>query len=308
MSVGPGKVRVYRANDPHGLKAVTSKAPSSTPPKRKKVGASPREFLDGATKPVRIMPEPLKPIRVRQRLLLDDKQKQRLDTLFLAPNALAGLLRAYPQKLVSPADASLFLLRNRKELDGCINPAARERAVDLLTELLLQWSGTPPVSIAIDFDDASLTPDLKVYLPLDGFRGVSVEEPMRLFGQRKGRLFQQPFTLFKEGGHYFIAVTLKPKFEAVATEPPPHLQKPKVNAATKAQKLKDVRTKEIKLLPGQPLPYISGLRNPPEEPKQRVLYSKYSGVFTSGLKAMNWGSLSGWGVNGGLPSLGKSSR
>ncbi|MDP2249411.1 MAG: hypothetical protein Q8K14_03145 [Hydrogenophaga sp.] len=219
-----------------------------------------------------------------------------METLFLAPKALAALLRAYPQKLQTQADASVFLLSNRKALDGCINPAARERAIDLLTELLLQWSGNPPDSLGIEFEDASLTPDQKVFLPLEGLRGVEVAEPLQLQQQRRGRRFLLPFTLFQEEKQFFVSLTLEPT----------------VQGSTPAGALKKDRAKnlpgEIQLQPGQPLPYISGLRNPPREPRQRVLYSKYSGVFSGGIKAMNWGDLSGWGVNGGLPSLGKGSR
>lgn len=308
MSVDPGKIRVYQADNRHNLKSGSSKICSPEPPKPKKTFNHPKVSPDKATAAARMRPEPLDLLRVKQRLLLNDKQKIRLQALFMAPKVLAGLLRAYPQKLASPADTSLFLLKNRKELDDCINPDARGRAVDLLTELLLQWSGMIPETITIDFDDASLTPDQQVYLPLEGLRRVPVEDPMQLFQQRKGRLFQQPFSLFEEGGQYFIAVTLTPKHEPVVTASSLQLPKSKAHAAPKAGKLKDFRPKEIKLLPGQPKPYISGMRNQPTEPRQRVLYSKYSSVFSAGLKAMNWGSLSGWGVNGGLPSLGKKSK
>ncbi|MFC4623441.1 hypothetical protein ACFO3A_14680 [Comamonas nitrativorans] len=227
---------------------------------------------------------------------MNEKQSARLEALFSAPNALAALLSAYPQRLVTPSDASVFLLSNRKELDAYINPDARARAVDLLTELLLQWSGSPPDSIGIDFDDVSLTPEQKVYLPLDGLRGVEVADPMQLLGQRKDRLFKAPFTLFEEGKNFFVAFTLEPK--QVYKKPVPVVK----------QKAQNNRPPVITLKLGQPLPYISGMRHQPREPRQRVLYSKYSGVFRGGLKTMNWGGLSGWGVNGGLPSLGKRSR
>lgn len=330
MSVGPGKIRVFRADDKEAKKSESStrgksvsskltKAPKPEPPVHrvdgnhveKRVVANGRKVSPsnptGPRKPINAAQsksapsldkrhEPLEAIRVKHRLILNEKQRARLEALFSAPNALASLLRAYPQRLVTSSDASVFLLSKRKELDAYINPDARGRAVDLLTELLLQWSGSPPDSIAIDFDDVSLTPDQKVYLPLEGYRGIEVAEPMQLLGQRKGRLFRAPFTLFEEGKHFFVAFTLEPKL--VAKQP----------AQGAKQKALDKRPREIQLKPGQPLPYISGMRHQPREPRQRVLFSKYSGVFSGGLKTMNWGSLSGWGVNGGLPSLGKRSR
>lgn len=331
MSVGPGKIRVFR-EDGKGAKKTESSIRSNPPSLKPKMASKPATRVVGesgkspkkrkAARGQTVSPsnptgprkpigagrgesvsslkkghQPLEAIRVKHRLVLNEKQRARLEALFSAPNALASLLRAYPQRIVTASDASVFLLHNRKELDTYINPDARGRAVDLLTELLLQWSGSPPDSIGIDFDDVSLTPDQKVYLPLEGYRGVEVEQPLQLLGERKGRLFQTPFTLFGEDKHFFVAFTLEPKL-VVCKQP----------AQAVKQKTRDTRPRKIQLKPGHPLPYISGMRYQPREPRQRVLFSKYSGVFSSGLKTMNWGSLSGWGVNGGLPSLGKRSR
>lgn len=330
MSVGPGKIRVFRADDNGAKKQEsmtrgkpTSPKPTMAPKPKKRApddnvkslekhlaahsrNVSPSNLTESrkltssaqgkSASSLDKRHESLQAIRVTHRLVLNEKQMVRLKALFSAPNALVSLLRAYPQRLVTPSDASVFLLSNRKELDTYINPDARGRAVDLLTELLLQWSGSPPDSIGIDFDDVSLTPDQKVYLPFEGYRGVEVADPLQLMKQRKGRLFKAPFTLFEEGKHFFVAFTLEPKL--VSKQPVP----------TVKQKARDTRPREIQLKPGQPLPYISGMRHELREPRQRVLFSKYSGVFSGGLKTMNWGSLSGWGVSGGLPSLGKRSR
>mgnify|MGYP001228295124 CR=1 FL=1 len=134
MSVGPGKIRVFRADDKGAKKA-------ESPTRRKSVSAKPKKAP---------RPEP----RV---LVADGKtpgNRAAANGRTVSPSN--------PLKLVTPSDASVFLLSNRKELDTYINPDARGRAVDLLTELLLQWSGSPPDSIGIDFDDVSLTPDQKV--------------------------------------------------------------------------------------------------------------------------------------------------
>lgn len=299
MSVGPGKIRVFTVVAKNTEKGQPKKArppvkarPQKAAHKDKRAPSRPSPAPPGA----RPLSRPIEATRVKLRLQLSEKQRTRLEGLFRAPLALAGLLRAYPQRLVTPTDASVFLLSNRKELDGYINPDARGRVVDLLTELLLQWAGDPPDSIGIDFDDVSLTPDQKVYLPLEGFRGVEVAEPLQLLELRKGRRFSTPFTLFEEDKHFMVALTLEPK----------------VRANQQVQGVKqlgiDNKPKAIQLKPGQPLPYISGMRNQPKEPRQRVLFSKYCGVFSGGLKPMNWDGLSGRGVNGGLPSLGKKSR
>lgn len=296
MSVGPGKIRVFRAGEgevtSQPIKRVVIKK------KAKVTSSSVVRSTSAAAKPHSSLPfVALEPIRVQYRLLLTDKQKTKLESLFMAPKALAALIRGYQEPLKTAADASVFLLTNRKELDSYISPESRERSVDLLTELLLQWAGNPPASIGIDFEDVSLTPDNKVYLPLDGFRTVDVESPHALLKERKDRRFATPFTLFEKGNQFYVAFTLEPKAKPSQklTQVQPNSEKPD-------------KPKEIKLLPGKPLPYISGRRDDSPEPRQRILFSKYSGVFRGGLKTMNWGGLSGWGVNGGLPSLGKRSR
>lgn len=178
-------------------------------------------------------PPPLDAIRVKHRLVLDDNQKSRLEGLFLAPKAVAALLRAYPKPLVTKADASLFLLSNRKALDGYINPDARGHSVDLLTELLLQWSGNPPETVGIDFDDVSLTQDHKVYLPLDGLRNLEVENVQELLSQRKGRRFKQPFTVFEKNKQFFIALTLEPiQVPRVAPSAPAKMPQARATAQT----------------------------------------------------------------------------
>lgn len=316
MSVGPGKILVSGATKPVPAKKKKKKKTSkrgllvSSRPSEKATQPRNRPTVY-ATPSVERRPPPVEAIRVKHKLVLSDKQKARLNGLFMAPKALAALLRTYPQKLVTLADASAFLLCNRKELDSYINPDARGRAVDLLTELLLQWSGNPPDSIGIDFDDVSLAPDQKVYFPLDGLRSIEVADPMELLRQRKDRRFKEPFTLFEEDKQFFVALTLEPTLsarQAVQTAPQWRRDDKPQEIKLRETKSRKFKIPEIQLKPGQPLPYIRGTRNSPKEPRQRVLFSKFSSVFSGGLRTMNWAGLSGWGVNGGLPSLGKRSR
>lgn len=294
MSVGSGGVRVYRVGEPgkESPRRVKYEKPVRF---RKAAKQSPLNSQNerASHTTVDARSRQLEPVRVRHKLVLNQKQRERLEALFRAPRALASLLRQHPQKLVTPTDASNFLLSNRRELDGYINPDVRHRAVDLLTDLLINWSGTPPESIGIDFEDVSLTSDHRVFLPLQGLRGVDVADSKLLEKQRRGRRFKQPFTLFEEDSQFFIAFTLEPKV--------PSSQHSKVKNFV-------VVPKEIHLKPGQPLPYINGLRHQHREPTQRVLYSRYSRVFSGGLRSMNWGGLSGREVLGGLPSLGRRSR
>jgi len=297
MGIGPGKTRVFRMED-----GVISPVPIKKNDQVVATKSKPSIANNVATKTIIKKPQEVslgvlvEPIRVQYRLRLSTRQKTKLENLFMAPKALAALIRDYPDPLLTSTDAAVFLLTNRKKLDGYINPNNRERSVNLLTDLLLRWAGNPPDSVGIDFDDVSLTPDNQVYLPLDGFGTAEVQSPTALMKLRKDRKFSIPFTVFEQGKNFYVAFTLEPKTKQYS------------RSNNSLQALTSAKPKEIKLLPGQPLPYISGRRDEPPEPRQRILFSKYSGVFRGGVRTMNWGGLSGWGVNGGLPSLGKRSR
>lgn len=237
--------------------------------------------------------------RVKVCLLPSMSQQVRLTEIFAAPKVLAALLKQYPRQLTSSSDASLFLLENKKALDGYINPLARKGTIDLLTELLLQWSAEPPEAIGINFTDVGISPAQEMSLPVHGLRQVPIVHPSGLAEVRQGFIAQGPFTLFEEGRSYYLTFTLA----RIATG--------SNGRADRAEQRKRPRREDrvipqIRLRPGDPLPYIVGVRQDAPR-RERVLYSR-SGVFPRGLKTMNWAGLSGWGVSGGLPSLGRHSR
>lgn len=249
----------------------------------------------------------LKTVVERTRVVLQPTapQKIALSEMFDAPQVLATLLRLHPGKIRNPGDASIFLLQNRKVLDRFINPRARSESIDLLTEMLMQWSENPPDVIGIDFDeDCSISAQQEIYLPMTGFRRLAILDPEELIEKRMGSQYEGPFTLFREDKFFIVTFNLVKRLavtkftESLAVKP----TKPKV---TKSNKFV---IPELILRPGSPKPYISGLRYQKNEPRRRVLYTNFSQVFGGGMRAMNWGGLSGWGVNGGLPSLGKRSR
>lgn len=305
MSVGPGKILVYRAFDqgdkPRPFvkeKAKPQRSPAEPSAESTGIGSANKHKQSSAVSQQKIVPRKSVPApgRIRVMLAPNEHQKRRLTQLFQAPNALARILRSYPERIIGPAEASLFLLRNKRELDGYLEPRAREGSIDLLTELLVQWSGDPPEWVGIDFDDVSLTAEQRVYLPLDGLRDVPMKRPEDLQHRRKGLRYRQPFTVFEEDQTFFVAFDLELPGSPRST----------VNVAP--PRPGSVAVPELKLAPGTPMPYIAGSRHRAKEPRQRILYSKFSGVFRGGIGAMNWGALSGYGVGGGLPSLGKRSR
>ena len=188
MSVGPGKIRVFRSDDSGEKKAESPTRRKSYAPKPKKApkpeprvlvvdGKTPENRaaanggtvsptnLSGPRKPISAgqgkfahsldkRPEPLEAIRVKHRLVLNEKQRTRLEALFSAPNALASLLRAYPQRLVTTSDASVFLLSNVKPTAPVM--AANELEAAMYKPNPLRWAKTsPPVAVISPVDDVA---------------------------------------------------------------------------------------------------------------------------------------------------------
>jgi hypothetical protein len=290
MCAGP--IRAWRAGESKaaGLKVVK-------PPKARKTKDA---KAVGKNKPVtkiaknEICKSNLQRIAVKHELKLDDRQKVKFDNLFLAPKALASLLRVHPEVLNTAMDASLFMLRYKKDLDGFINPATRETQINFLHELLIRWSKNPLDPIGFDFDSGSITPEQEIVLPLRGLGLVQVRLPKQLAREREGRHYVERFTLTNEASKFFVEFTLEIKRWSKAQ---------KLTPSENLRKLPN--PPEIILQKGKPLPYIVGPREVPASSERRVLYSRYSGIFKGGIKTMNWTDLSGRGIQGGLPYSGK---
>ncbi|SIR41544.1 hypothetical protein SAMN05421778_11016 [Sphaerotilus natans] len=302
MSVGPGKIRVFRAQEIQKLPSRPAEKIQSHPKalvpiptgtvrriKRMDVEAGCAKQDRGA-----LVCESGRshaaPGRVYIRLLPTEVQRRNLVKIFQAPMALSNLLRVQEMRIKSKADASMFLLRNKKFLDTFLEPNARESMVDLLTDLLVQWSGDPPERVGIDFDDASLSSEQQLHIPIVKLRGVALMDPVAVNSRRKGLRYRNPFTVFEESGNFYVA------FDLVRPE----------NVSAKffgAPKHAGSSIQPLVLAPDAPLPYIVGTRDLPREPRQRLLYSRYSGIFQPGMGVMNWGGLYGKCVNGGRPLL-----
>lgn len=182
MSIGPRKILSYRADRPPSIRIKAKKASPKRDPMRPDRAKLDKKSANKAQQAHRV---PLEEIRVSHKLVLRESQRAQIESLFKAPRALAALLVSYPEKICSDADARLFLLKNKKALDTYINADGRSSSVDLLAALIVQWSIQVPDSLGIDFDDVSLTPENKVYLPLQGLFGVEVVEAPTLEQQRK---------------------------------------------------------------------------------------------------------------------------
>lgn len=235
--------------------------------------------------------------RARVVLCPNDQQLRCLQDLFHAPQVLSSLLRDYPEKIYSITDASIFLLQHKNELDPFIDPRRRSESVDILTELLIQWSADQPEAIGIDFENCSISAHGEIYLPLGNLSLLPVIDRWDLNHQIDGSRWGSRFTLFQEGPAFIVAFDL--------------FRKVKVRVKLDKRKVSQRHQPEI-------APRLRG--NPPDrskksrsiqhrkEPRRPVPYTRFAGAFGAGLRGMNWGGLQGWGVSGGLPSLGKASR
>lgn len=317
LGIGPDQIRVWRQGEDLNKPPQPFKKKKKSQAKMAKTAAKVEAKAIKKTKAVSSeslshKPSPGRPHQksefeiVEKRIIVALKlapaQMTAITRMFEAPRALARLLKAHVGKISTSAEASLFLLKNRKQLDGFIDSHARTESVDLLTELLIQWSNNPPEVIGIDFsEDCSISASQEIYLPIEGFRCLAVAEPANLAKKRIGSQYGGLFTLFEHDKGFSVSFNLCHRIEvkSMPLKPPPGM------------KLKDWRPPEIRLVPGQPLPYINRMRRvkPEHRPRQRVLYTGFAQSFGGGgLRSMNWVGLSGWGVSGGLPSLGKGSR
>lgn len=239
---------------------------------------------------------------VKHELKLEKKQHRILSELFAGPNLLLSLMKAHPTPIETKSEILQFLLLNRCKLDAYISPEGRNRSVEMLTSLLQRWSESTPDSVAIDFEEMHLYPDQTFRLPVDGLSRVAIKKPLQLMKERKGRICETRCSVYEESGHFFVSLELHHK-GSVRNEPKKSNATPQ---PTKTQRSRTDRAPEIVLKPGQRLPYI--VRTSPEPRRARVLYSPNFFASKSGMKTMNWSGLSGWGVQGGLPSLGRRAR
>ena len=223
------------------------------------------------------------------------KQMLVLDAMFSGPVLIRDLLQKAARKPKTPEDASLFLLNNHRALQPYFFATDRSRSVDLLRHLIVQWAVSSPELIEIEFPgDCSISAADRVFFPIPNFGMVSVKDEKELHDQRRGMKYSPGFVLIHSPWgyiaeiHFARAQQILEKEAALSASQ--HKPKPKPKTQTR-----------------------------PRENSGRIDLEQFLSMFDKALNARlmeqirvskkfvtpDFDSLRGWGVAGGLPSLGK---
>jgi hypothetical protein len=90
--------------------------------------------------------------RVTAALEPSKKHRDALDQIFLAPEFCLYLLLTHQPAIKTRADAQMFLLTYKREIDGYLPLRNRSHLIDLLSGFMLQWSMHFPDQICLQFD------------------------------------------------------------------------------------------------------------------------------------------------------------
>ena len=223
------------------------------------------------------------------------KQTSVLDAMFSGPLMIRDLLQKTEQKPKTPEDASLFLLNNHRALQPYLYATDRSRSVELLKHLIAEWAISSPELIEIEFPtDCSMSAENRVYFPIPKLGMILVKDEQELRDQRRGMKYSPGFVLIHSPWGYIAEIKFaraQRRFETEATLSAP-LRKP--IPKPKAQ-------------------------NKPNANTGRISFDQFLFMFDNALNARlmdeirvskkfvtpDFDSLQGWGVAGGLPSLGK---
>lgn len=226
-------------------------------------------------------------------------QKSLLDTLFSGPSFILELLKKPHQPITSSETAALFLLTHHKELRPFLCSGDRTDTVDWLKELLQDWSSLMPDEIRLLLpQDCSISGQHEIYLPINGLGPLPPLNSEAVARLRNRRRYAQDFVLICKGGHYSVEVRFT------------QLKIRRVQSQDSSQPSKKYQLKTDSRVP----------HNRRQEARTTAIpISRFLAMFDSALKARltndlrisqqfsrtNFDRLEGWGVNGGLPSLGK---
>lgn len=233
----------------------------------------------------------------------NSSQKAVLDALFSGPLLLKALLKQVDPKPRTSHDASMFLLRHRRELEPYLATRDRSDSVDLLTQLVIQWGSRSPTAIEIQFcEDCTISGANEIYVPIPRLGGLAVFNESRLAEARYRSRYKPSFALVHSSLGYLIEIVF----------------------------LRREQTREV-------APYVSGRLDLPTEGGSAPSIAKKSGRsetktgriqvarFVALFGALDraraaearvgknfvrpdFGTLEGRAVQGGLPSLGKRRR
>jgi hypothetical protein len=230
-------------------------------------------------------------------------QKQVLDALFSGPRLIFHLLGKYHEPILTDEDASLFMLKHYKELHPHLYMQRRDDAVNLLRSQIKSWAVSRSKYIELLLPtECSISALHQIYFPIPGLGTISPMDAEAVARLRSHRRYEEGFVLVNKYGKYFVDIAFeKPAFKernllntSVETNTRP--------APKQVNKIKQSNINQLKK--DRPLlinidTYLSMFDNSINRMLMQQLHisQQYSRT--------NFDKLEGWGVNGGLPSLGK---
>ncbi|MDQ7979867.1 hypothetical protein QYH69_21745 [Paraburkholderia sp. SARCC-3016] len=230
-------------------------------------------------------------------------QKAVLDALFSGPLLLKALLKQVDPKPQSSHEASMFLLRHRRELEPYLATRDRSDSVDLLTQLVIQWGSRSPTVIEIQFsDDCTISGSNEIYVPIPRLGALAVFNESRLIEARYRSRYKPSFALVHSSLGYLIEIVFLRREET--SEVVPYVSerlgsRPEGGSASvSAKKREQLKTKTERIEVARFVALFGALD------RARAAEAKVGKNFVR----PDFGALEGRAVQGGLPSLGKRRR
>ncbi|MFM2057706.1 MAG: hypothetical protein RLY71_2091 [Pseudomonadota bacterium] len=141
-------------------------------------------------------------------ILPKKEQKELLDFLFLGPKLIARLLQDTKDEILTPTDASLFILKNKSALEPYLATQNRSNAINLLKSLVLQWHTNPPDQFAIFFNHGCYINEyLEIYLPIPNLGFLEPSLPHFVDEIKRKYTYGSNYILMAYRNSYFIHAT-----------------------------------------------------------------------------------------------------
>jgi hypothetical protein len=233
-------------------------------------------------------------------------QKEILDGLFAGPRLIRQLLAECTEPISTDEGASLFMLKHYKDLQPHLYSQRRDDAVNLLRSLIKEWSIAMPDDIELLLpSDCSISSEQKIYLPIPGLGTLSPLDAEAVTRLRTRRRYESGFVLLHHKGKYFVDVAFEKAGNGERQElnPAINTQQHTVSRSTHEAKSHKSRPKSKSTKVSSSAMHIDSFLSMFNNSINRRLMQQLR--ISQQYSRTNFDKLEGWGVNGGLPSLGK---
>ena len=233
-------------------------------------------------------------------------QKEILDGLFSGPRLIRQMLEESSQPIKTDEDASLFMLKHYKELQPHLYSQRRDDAVNLLRSLIKEWSVVMPEDIELLLpSDCSISSEQQIYLPIPALGTLSPLDTEAVAKLRTRRRYENGFVLLNKNGKYFIDISFEKPVSRGRQELAPASNTQQHTASRSAHESKNRKSHpKTKVKNARPSAmHIDSFLSMFNNSINRMLMQQLR--VSQQYSRTNFDKLEGWGVNGGLPSLGK---